>query len=535
MAADEKEAKKVRLAGASPPVFQSLEDFSQGSQQNEGRYLQLVSTFQERHGREPEFLARAPGRVNIIGEHIDYSGYAVLPMAIEQDVAMACSRNESRVLRLSNCSDAYEPHTRSLDDGQSPSIDGKEWVNYFLCGFKGVVDDLGVQELVGMDVVVDGNIPPSAGLSSSSAMVCCAALATAHAHGVVMPSKQELAELCAKSERYIGTEGGGMDQAISFLGERSKAMLIEFNPLRPTVVSLPGSTVFVISNTCVKANKAAFASFNERVVECRLASVVVAKAKGLDWKNTRKLQQLQTALGLQLHQMWEVVTECLHKEPYTREEVCSLLGISEGELESAYLSNMTREMGRFELYKRASHVFSEAERVYRFRDTADRSCVVTDTSETSDTVADTANTVVDTRSTSDTVADTSDAVTDTTDTSDSVTNAANKTDIDATAIKLGQLMDESHASCSQLYECSCPELDTLVSVCKSSGALGSRLTGAGWGGCAVSLIQHSDLESFLKKVGEGYYKEEKNDALSRHLFATSPGPGAALCDFTLHK
>lgn len=481
--AEEQAAKKSRLQRDSPPIFQSLEDFSQGSRQNKQRYNHLVTKFEQRYGHKPDFLARAPGRVNIIGEHIDYSGYAVLPMAIEQDVALACSRNDAQVLRLSNCSDLYSEHSRSIRE--TPTVEGHDWFNYFLCGYKGVVDDLGVQNGVGMDVMVDGNVPPSAGLSSSSALVCSAALATAHANSVVMPSKQEFAELCAKSERYIGTEGGGMDQAISFLGERGKALLIEFNPIRPTNVDLPSDAIFVISNTRIQANKVAFASYNERVAECRLAAMLVAKAKGLDWKKVRKLQHLQAALGLQLNEMHQVVSSSLHEETYSRSEVCSLLDITETELESEYLNNMTKDMRSFELSKRATHVFREAERVYKFKDTSNTS--ISDTVNTSEHTA---------------------------------------------IMKLGQLMDESHASCSQLYECSCAELDQLVSVCKANGALGSRLTGAGWGGCAVSLVRAGELEKFLKGVQEGYYKNEDSESLANSLFATSPGPGAALCNFS---
>ena len=516
----DKAAKKVHLQGASPPVFHSLKEFSQGSEHNELRYYRLVAKFEEWHGRKPDFLARAPGRVNIVGEHVDYSGYAVLPMAIEQDVAIACSLNDERVLRLSNCSERFAA-TRTVVPlaGGSPAIEGNAWFNYFFCGYKGIVDDLGVEDPVGMNVVVSGNVPPSAGLSSSSALVCSAALVTAYANGLEMPSKQELAELCAKCERYIGTEGGGMDQAISFLGEKGKAMLIEFNPIRPTHVHLPSNTVFVISNSRVQANKSAFASFNKRVTECRLASMVVAKAKDLDWKTTQKLLQLQTALGLQLGQMTEVVSSCLHKEPYSRSEVCSTLGISESELESEYLSNMTKNVQSFELYNRACHVFGEAERVYKFKDIANQSC------DTADANTDTADTNTDTANASETNTDTVDATNDTNRATTDTVNAAEM------AIKLGQLMDESHTSCSQLYECSCSELDMLVRLCKSSRALGSRLTGAGWGGCAVSLVWSRDCESFMRRVGEGYYKEKDGEPLSHYLFATSPGPGAALSDF----
>ena len=475
--AEEAPAKKLRIDGDAPPVFHALEDFTQGSRQNGQRYERLAAKFEERYGCKPDFVARAPGRVNIIGEHIDYSGYAVLPMAIEQDIAMACRCSGEQALRLANFSPETYPEYSCPAQGDQIAIEGHQWYNYFLCGYKGLVESTGMQSPVGMDVLVEGSIPPSAGLSSSSAVVCCAALATAYANKVSMPSKKSLAELCAKSEHYIGTEGGGMDQAISFLGERNKAMLIEFNPIHHTDVNLPSGTAFVISNTRVQANKAAFASFNERVVECRLAAMVMAKMKGLEWKQMRKLLALQSALGLELKQMQEVVSSCLHKEAYSRDEICKLLSLSPGDLEEECLSSMTKGMQHFELYKRATHVFSEADRVYQFK------------------------------------------------------AAANSVQVEQDpATELGRLMDESHTSCSQLYQCSCPELDRLVALCKSSGALGSRLTGAGWGGCAVSLVREEQLEDFLSAVAAGYYGDEEGGDITSSLFATSPGPGAALWD-----
>ncbi|CAF0914454.1 unnamed protein product, partial [Brachionus calyciflorus] len=95
---------------------------------------------------------------------------------------------------------------------------------------------------------------------------------------------------------------------------------------------------------------------------------------------------------------------------------------------------------------------------------------------------------------------------------------------------LGRLMNESHESCRKLYECSCDELDELVDVCRQSGAYGSRLTGAGWGGCAVSLIPKDKLEDFLKSVKEKYYnKNEKlNSLFSCSAFSTKPSNGISV-------
>jgi N-acetylgalactosamine kinase len=331
-----------------------------------------------------------------------------------------------------------------------------------------------------MDLFVDGNIPPSAGLSSSSALVCCAALTTAYANKVNLPSKKDFAELCAKCERYIGTEGGGMDQAISFLGAESKALMIEFNPIRPTEVKVPQGVQFIIANSLVVENKAAAsAQFNVRVAECRLSAQVIAKVKGKDWRQVRKLLTLQESLGLPLSEMVSVVDDVLHPGEYTREELCKILEITDEELQSECLNEKTKAVGSFKLHDRALHVFEEANRVCVFKDTANMARGDANIPET-----------------------------------------------------LGKLMDDSHKSCSQLYQCSCTELDELVAVSKSAGALGSRLTGAGWGGCTVSLVAEENVEAFLETVRADFYEKDlvRMGNLGISLFSTKPGPGAALCN-----
>ncbi len=470
---------------ASPPIFSSLEELSQGSETNRRRYHSLVDAFEKQYGKKPECVARAPGRVNLIGEHIDYCGYGVLPMAIEEDVAIACRCNNDSLVRFANVqSDSFPYNECSSKPPESlKTTEGKPvWYNYFLCGYKGVVERYDIKNPVGMDLVISGSVPAGSGLSSSSAFVCCAALLTAHVNRVSLPSKHEFAVLCAQSERHIGTEGGGMDQAISFLGEAGTAKMVEFNPLKTTNVVLPDGVVFVVANTLVSSEKAASDSqYNLRVVECRLAAQVIAKVKGgMDWRKIQTLRQLSNSLGVPPSKLTDIVSDCLHEHSYTQGEICDKLGISVQELQTKHLNDSSRVVAQFELYKRAKHVFTEASRVIQFRD------------------------------------------------------AANKDQDDPDiATKLGQLMNDSHGSCRDLYECSCQELDELVAICKDSGALGSRLTGAGWGGCTVSLVRESDVEDFKATVAARYYDhvpERKEQLKSAALFATKPGPGAAVCN-----
>lgn len=471
-------AKKLRSVGP-PPVYNSVQELSQGSQANERRYKDLVGAFEAKFGAKPKYLTRAPGRVNIVGEHVDYSGYGVLPMAIEQDIAIACRPNDREELRFSNVNAvAYPDHNCPV---KGFDIDSRHivWYSYILCGIKGMIEEVGIKDPVGIDIVVDGSIPPASGLSSSSALVCCAALMTLCANEVDFPSKKDLAEMCARSERFIGTQGGGMDQAISFLGEPGKAMMIEFDPVRPSEVQLPPGCSFVISNTLVQAYKAATNPFNTRVAECHLAARVIAKNKGLNWKEVKRLKVLADNLGLPLNEMSALVSECLHPEPYTRKEICQLLEINDKELARECLTEKSKDVQSFKLHDRAKHVYEEANRVYMFYSTANSG---------SDNCSD-------------------------------------------TAVELGRLMDDSHSSCNLLYECSCTELNEVVALSKRGGALGSRLTGAGWGGCAVSLVKDKSVQAFLEELREGYFSKDAGrlSNLASSLFATQPGAGAGVC------
>ncbi|XP_034541445.1 N-acetylgalactosamine kinase [Notolabrus celidotus] len=438
------------------------------------RLQNLKNAFETKYGDSPLFYACAPGRVNLIGEHIDYCGYSVLPMAIEQSILAAVSVNHSGTITLANTNPLYKDFTVSCSGDIAIDRENPKWHYYFLCGVKGIQEKFELAHLAGMSCVVDGTIPPSSGLSSSSALVCCAGLVTMEANQKSL-SKVALAELCAKCERYIGTEGGGMDQSISFLAEKGTAKLIEFQPLRATDVKLPDGAVFVISNCCVEMNKAASSHFNIRVVECRIATKMLAKARSLDSSGLLKLAQVQTELKASLEEMLTLVDEVLHPEPYSRDEICKVLGITSDQFSTELLSANTQHVTHFKLHQRAKHVYSEAARVLRFKSVCD--------SEPAEAIQ-----------------------------------------------LLGDLMNQSHASCRDLYECSCPELDQLVDICLKSGAVGSRLTGAGWGGCAVSMVPCEKVESFLQEVREAFYLPDPRRATleKQSLFLSKPGGGAAI-------
>ncbi|XP_011494843.1 PREDICTED: N-acetylgalactosamine kinase isoform X2 [Ceratosolen solmsi marchali] len=396
----------------------------------------LASHFRSNFRQTPSFFVRVPGRVNLIGEHIDYCGYSVCPMAIEHDILVAISKSDEDELQLINIDDKYPNYEHKglrkiknlrLDENHT----GPSWHKYFLCGVKGALEVIPEEHIPkGLLTVVWGNIPPNAGLSSSSALVSAALLATVHICQYKM-SKEDMATVSAKAETYIGTQGGGMDQAIAFLGKAGSAKLIKFNPLCAFDVALPKNAVFVIAHSLVDHNKASNSYFNTRVLECRFAAQIC--------------QILETSLD-----ELKVISNVLHYRTQ-----------------------------KFKLKQRALHVFQEAARVAMFQEI----CELEDMDESTQ------------------------------------------------LCQLGNLMTKSHQSLKNLYECSHPRIDTLVTKAIESGAFGARLTGAGWGGFVIAITTAEKVNDFMESLKSAFYynnEELRNTDFSNTIFKTEPKEGAGI-------
>lgn len=187
--------------------------------EHQQRWGALVSHFNRQYNHRPDFVARSPGRVNIIGEHIDYSLYDVLPTAVSVDVIMAVkivpAGGAGTTVKIANVAPEQFPTREfAVPHDSDIEIDPKkhEWVNYFKAGLLGALKFLrkSNSSLVpaSMEILVDGNVPPGGGISSSAAFVCASALAVmkANNHNV---SKQDLLDLAVVSERAVGVYSGG--------------------------------------------------------------------------------------------------------------------------------------------------------------------------------------------------------------------------------------------------------------------------------------------------------------------------------------
>ncbi|OLC04576.1 MAG: hypothetical protein AUH45_02955 [Gemmatimonadetes bacterium 13_1_40CM_69_22] len=214
----------------------------------------------------PVHVVRAPGRVNLIGEHIDYCGLPVFPMAIRRSVRIAFHPRSDRETHLVNHDPRFAPSAFAVNESIPPAPAG-DWGNYARAAAQALAQRF--PDLRGVNALVDSDLPIAAGLSSSSALLVAMALAIMHANGVTVASL-ELMELLGRGERYVGTAGGGMDQAIILGARAGCASRIDFHPLRLTPTAVPADWQFIVAWSLVHAEKsgAARQAYNERTRQC---------------------------------------------------------------------------------------------------------------------------------------------------------------------------------------------------------------------------------------------------------------------------
>jgi len=214
-------------------------------------------------------VARAPGRVNLIGDHTDYNGLPVFPMALQRDITILFRPREDATVRIANVDSRFPYFSVVLDQQIEPSTRG-DWSNYARAAGQALSRSFG--PLKGFDGVVSGNIPVAAGLSSSSAMVVAVAMALIDVNSISIKPLQ-LMSLMARAEHYTGAEGGGMDQAICLGGASNAAIKIEFDPLRLTPVPVPKKWCFIVAFSGLRAEKSGDAreAYNSRARQSRAA------------------------------------------------------------------------------------------------------------------------------------------------------------------------------------------------------------------------------------------------------------------------
>lgn len=371
----------------------------------------VESEFQKIYGGVPDIIVRAPGRVNLIGEHTDYNDGFVLPMAIDRSFWIALSpRKDGRV----------EVYSADLDEAEAFEIHGLshnrgKWGEY-LRGIAWYLGKFG-HTLTGWNGVCAGDIPIGAGLSSSAAVE----LATARAFCAVSDiewNPVEMAKVAQRTEvEWVGVNCGIMDQLISAAGISGHALLIDCRSLDFSQVPIPDGTAVVVLDTATRRGLVDSA-YNERRSQCEGA----AKFFGV---------------------------------PALRD-----VGMQEFEKKAEEMPDLMR--------KRAKHIISENER------TLQAAAVM----------------------------------------------------VAGDAVEMGRLMNESHKSLSDDFEVSSTALNAIVAAAQSRAeCFGARMTGAGFGGCGVALIEKERAKEFTTAVSAEY---QKRTGLEANLYVCQAEGGAEI-------
>jgi galactokinase len=249
---------------------------------------QIEKKFLETFGAEPDLVAAAPGRVNLIGEHIDYSDGFVLPFAIKDRTLVAARKRGDSTVRIASAQRRNKIVTVDISKVK-PGLKG-EWERYAL----GVLWALGVKE--GVDVLIDGHVPLGAGLSSSAALECSVATAMNHLFDLGF-NLEELARLTQKAEnQYVGVPCGIMDQSVSLMATQGSALLLDCSDLTtkniPFDVASSGLELLIIDTQAHHA--LTDGGYAERRASCES---VVAKL-GISSLRELSMEQLENSRGL---------------------------------------------------------------------------------------------------------------------------------------------------------------------------------------------------------------------------------------------
>jgi len=377
--------------------------------------IELLKEFQNRFHKEPENMFFCPGRVNLIGEHIDYNGGNVMPCAISLGTWLAVSKNTDKKLRFQclNFPEMVDLHLQS-----SYSRTGKEWFNYPLGIINQLLED--GYSISGLDMLFYGNLPIGAGLSSSASVEVLTVFALDQLFQLNIP-RTDMALLSKKVENeFIGVNCGIMDQFAVAMGKKNRAIQLNCDSLNYDYIPFEtGEYVLAIINSN-KKRTLTDSKYNERFSECGAALKLL--------KQELKVQSLCdiNMISFQSHRH-------LINDPV--------------------------------LEKRALHVISENERV--------REAAISLKAED--------------------------------------------------MIAFGKLMFASHQSLKELYEVSGKELDAIVNFCQTfNGCIGARMTGAGFGGCAIALVKKESISDFTIQLSD-YYK--KKIGYAPDVFASEIGDG----------
>lgn len=379
---------------------------------------QLRDSFISLYGETDDelFTFFSPGRVNLIGEHTDYNGGYVFPCALSFGTYLMVRVNHSRTVHFATTN---FDHRGEINLDEPFEKEGKSWINYPL----GVLNEFRklAKEIEGVDMLYSGDIPNSAGLSSSASIEMVTAFAMNQLFGFGL-DRMELVKLSQKAENlFVGVNCGIMDQFASGMGAADHALFLNCDTLEYERVPLKLEGMKIVIANTNKRRGLADSKYNERRAQCEAAVEAL--------RTTREIRHLSDLNLDEFNSLAHLITDQ-------------------------------------DQQRRARHVITENHRTLQ------------------------------------------------------AIEALNTGNLES----FGELMNQSHNSLRDDYEVTGRELDTLVDEArKIEGTIGSRMTGAGFGGCTVSIVREDAVETFIREVGQGYTEKT---GLTADFYVAEIGDGS---------
>ena len=423
------------------------------------RYMFAIDLFQRRYGSHYDTnngmrIFRAPGRVNLIGEHTDYNHGYVMPAALDKDFLLLAAPRDDNCINLLNIESRF-PEVHFEIGQEIPIGEPGNWGNYAR-GAAQVMAQAMRKPFTGFDGLIVGasphGIPVGSGLSSSSALTVVMMVALAH-FAQWEGDKVELVQFSSDAEWYVGTRGGIMDQFAALLAQKDHALFLDCRPdergaYQTEAIPLPtGYRLMVVDSGVHHENSRG--EFNQRVAAGRAGVALLSAA----YPGITHLRDVESVDWAEL-------------EPQLPEDE-TVASLNRRGIELTDIPGLTAHT-LLKIRSRCRHVWSENRRVL-------------------------------------------DAVT------------ALET---GNMAQLGKLLNAAHESARDDYEISCPEIEVLVTAAaQQAGVVGARLTGAGWGGCIIALVEEGTADGFSRQIQRMYRAETGKHAA---VFACQTTPGAGL-------
>ena len=476
------------------------------------RLTSMCAQFVRLYGAGPVSVLRAPARINILGEHVDYVSYlptASLPFGSrEHDMLMLYRGSTTDRVRGASTLEEYPPFSFNLTEGPTLGTSGdvevdwlsylyehpasvSHWSNYVKGAAYFARIECGAQVRRGFDFVVDSGIPAGGGASSSSALVVLASAAVRDVNQLEY-TPNELARDAAKAEWYVGTRGGAMDHITISLAKRDHAVLISYLDQQTRHVALPGRLFRWITFFSEAADKGreVMIEYNERAAVSRI--LLPALVEG--WKtkqperHTRWLAAIQS-LEIGAAGAFDDVETMLQELPRTL--TLTDIGRDYPEAFAACARSFPilvaeRAERPLQLRARALHHIGEVRRVK--------------------TAVQVLENLSRPKGSNDV-----------------------EQEVDVAMRLVGNLLNQSHASLRDLYEVSTPDVERLIEIISTSpGVYGARLMGGGFGGNVLALIARENVESLVERVQAEYYQPNNRQGNTEgSVMISTPGDGLA--------